>query len=40
MSEPVGFEDRLSIATPEGVELELTLAGHRLALHRRRRSTS
>jgi uncharacterized RDD family membrane protein YckC len=23
---PVGFEDRLSIATPEGVELELTLA--------------
>jgi uncharacterized RDD family membrane protein YckC len=26
MSEPVGFEDRLSIATPEGVQLELTLA--------------
>ena len=26
MSEPVGFEDRLSIATPEGVEVELTLA--------------
>jgi uncharacterized RDD family membrane protein YckC len=24
---PVGFEDRLSIATPEGVEVELTLAG-------------
>jgi uncharacterized RDD family membrane protein YckC len=24
---PVGFEDRLAIATPEGVELELTLAG-------------
>jgi uncharacterized RDD family membrane protein YckC len=24
---PVGFEDRLAIATPEGVEIELTLAG-------------
>jgi len=24
---PVGFEDRLAISTPEGVELELTLAG-------------
>src|SRR4051794_22808746 len=24
---PVGFEDRLAIATPEGVEVELTLAG-------------
>jgi uncharacterized RDD family membrane protein YckC len=24
---PVGFEDRLQIATPEGVEVELTLAG-------------
>jgi uncharacterized RDD family membrane protein YckC len=24
---PVGFEDRLPIATPEGVEVELTLAG-------------
>jgi uncharacterized RDD family membrane protein YckC len=26
-STPVGFEDRMSIATPEGVEVELTLAG-------------
>jgi uncharacterized RDD family membrane protein YckC len=24
---PVGFEDRMAIATPEGVEVELTLAG-------------
>ena len=24
---PVAFEDRLAIATPEGVEVELTLAG-------------
>src|SRR5688572_13002889 len=24
---PVGFDDRLAIATPEGVEVELTLAG-------------
>jgi len=24
---PIGFEDRLAIATPEGVEIELTLAG-------------
>jgi uncharacterized RDD family membrane protein YckC len=24
---PVGFEDRMAIATPEGVEIELTLAG-------------
>src|SRR4051812_16285749 len=24
---PLGFEDRLAIATPEGVEIELTLAG-------------
>jgi uncharacterized RDD family membrane protein YckC len=24
---PVGYEDRMSIATPEGVEVELTLAG-------------
>jgi uncharacterized RDD family membrane protein YckC len=27
MSEPVDFADRLAIATPEGVEVELTLAG-------------
>jgi uncharacterized RDD family membrane protein YckC len=26
-AEPVAFEDRLAIATPEGVEVELTLAG-------------
>jgi uncharacterized RDD family membrane protein YckC len=26
-AEPVSFEDRLAIATPEGVEVELTLAG-------------
>jgi hypothetical protein len=24
---PVAFEDRMAIATPEGVEVELTLAG-------------